>query len=84
MDDDVGYGLLRVTRDQRWKPFNIGNLLYNVLLALFFEWGIAAQHLELGKVAKGRGRQEFKRSATDRAQEDRQAGRQGLRACSRR
>ncbi|MFC7407232.1 fatty acid desaturase family protein, partial [Georgenia alba] len=22
MDDDVGYGLLRVTRDQRWKPFN--------------------------------------------------------------
>ena len=24
MDDDVGYGLLRVTRDQRWKPFNLG------------------------------------------------------------
>ena len=23
MDDDVGYGLLRVTRDQRWKPFNL-------------------------------------------------------------
>ena len=23
MDDDVGYGMLRVTRDQRWKPFNI-------------------------------------------------------------
>ena len=23
MDDDVGYGLLRVTRDQRWKRFNI-------------------------------------------------------------
>ncbi len=21
MDDDVGYGMLRVTRDQRWKPF---------------------------------------------------------------
>ncbi|AWK73351.1 acyl-CoA desaturase [Rhodococcus oxybenzonivorans] len=54
MDDDVGYGLLRVTRDQRWKPFNTGNLVYNTLLALFFEYGIAAQHLELGKVAKGR------------------------------
>ncbi len=26
MDDDVGYGLLRVTRDQRWKPFNLGNV----------------------------------------------------------
>ncbi|CRK51455.1 Stearoyl-CoA 9-desaturase [Rhodococcus sp. RD6.2] len=54
MDDDVGYGLLRVTRDQRWKPFNAGNLVYNTLLALFFEFGIAAQHVELGKVAKGR------------------------------
>ena len=25
MDDDVGYGMLRVTRDQRWKPFNLAN-----------------------------------------------------------
>ncbi|RYG80007.1 MAG: acyl-CoA desaturase, partial [Alphaproteobacteria bacterium] len=58
MDDDVGYGLLRVTRDQRWKPFNAGNLVYNTLLALFFEYGIAAQHLELGKVAKGRADKE--------------------------
>jgi linoleoyl-CoA desaturase len=54
MDDDVGYGLLRVTRDQRWKPFNMANVPLNALLALLFEWGIAAQHLELGKVAKGR------------------------------
>ncbi|WP_137874399.1 fatty acid desaturase [Rhodococcus sp. Q] len=62
MDDDVGYGLLRVTRDQRWKPFNAGNLVYNTLLALFFEFGIAAQHVELGKVAKGRDdREETKR-----------------------
>ena len=30
MDDDVGYGVIRVTRDQRWKPFNVvGNLLFN-------------------------------------------------------
>ena len=54
MDDDVGYGMLRVTRDQRWKPFNLGNLLYNTILAIGFEWGVALQHLELGKVAKGR------------------------------
>ncbi|MGO3328011.1 fatty acid desaturase family protein [Gordonia sp. (in: high G+C Gram-positive bacteria)] len=52
MDDDVGYGLLRVTRDQRWRPFNLGNLAYNTLLALFFEYGVAAQHLELGKKRK--------------------------------
>ncbi|MGW0044069.1 fatty acid desaturase family protein [Rhodococcus sp. NPDC003348] len=62
MDDDVGYGLLRVTRDQRWKPFNAGNVVYNTVLALAFQYGVAAQHLELGKVAKGRDdREETKR-----------------------
>ncbi|WP_197380569.1 fatty acid desaturase family protein [Mycolicibacterium mengxianglii] len=54
MDDDVGYGLLRVTRDQRWKPFNLGNLFYNTVLAAGFEWGVGLQHLELGKIFKGR------------------------------
>ncbi|WP_026917198.1 fatty acid desaturase family protein [Gordonia shandongensis] len=49
MDDDVGYGLLRVTRDQRWKPFNLGNIVYNTVLALGFQYGVAAQHLELGR-----------------------------------
>ena len=52
MDDDIGYGLLRVTRDQRWRPFYLGNLVYNTLLAVFFEYGVAAQHLELGKKRK--------------------------------
>ncbi|GAB16502.1 putative acyl-CoA desaturase [Gordonia effusa NBRC 100432] len=52
MDDDVGYGLLRVTRDQRWRPFYLGNLFYNTLLAMFFEYGVAAQHLELGRKRK--------------------------------
>jgi NADPH-dependent stearoyl-CoA 9-desaturase len=54
MDDDVGYGLLRVTRDAKWKPFNLGNLLYNTILALGFEWGVGLQHVEVGKIFKGR------------------------------
>ncbi|MEB3048844.1 fatty acid desaturase [Mycolicibacter sp. MYC123] len=54
MDDDVGYGLLRVTRDQPWKRFNVFNLFYNAMLAIGFEWGIALQHLEIGKIFKGR------------------------------
>ncbi|WP_068270760.1 fatty acid desaturase family protein [Aldersonia kunmingensis] len=53
MDDDVGYGLLRVTRDQRWQPLSVGNPVYNLALQLFFEYGVALQHLELGKVATG-------------------------------
>jgi linoleoyl-CoA desaturase len=51
MDDDVGYGVLRVTRDEPWKPRNVLNLVINTVLAVQFEWGIALQHLELRKVA---------------------------------
>ncbi len=54
MDDDVGYGTLRVTRDTKWKPFNLSNLLFNTILALGFEWGVGLQHLELGRIFKGR------------------------------
>jgi NADPH-dependent stearoyl-CoA 9-desaturase len=49
MDDDVGYFILRVTRDQPWQPYNIGNLPYNLVLALAFEWGIALQTVDLEK-----------------------------------
>lgn len=50
MDDDVGYGLLRVTRDDPWTPRNVLNPVFNTVLAFGFEWGIALQHLELRKV----------------------------------
>ena len=66
MDDDVGYGLLRVTRDQRWRPFNYGNLAYNTLLALAFEYGVAAQHLELGRKRKTEAEKaQFRRDLAD-------------------
>ncbi len=52
MDDDVGYGLLRVTRDQKWTPRNIFNPFFNLMLAAGFEWGIALQHLELRKILR--------------------------------
>jgi fatty acid desaturase len=50
MDDDVGYTVLRVTRDQPWAPYNIGNLLFNTILALGFEWGIGLQPIEFRKI----------------------------------
>lgn len=52
MDDDVGYSILRVTRDQPWQRYNVGNLLFNGILALGFEWGIGLQPIELSKVSK--------------------------------
>jgi NADPH-dependent stearoyl-CoA 9-desaturase len=53
MDDDVGYSVLRVTRDQPWKRYNIGNLLFNTILTLGFEWGIGLQPIESDKILKG-------------------------------
>jgi NADPH-dependent stearoyl-CoA 9-desaturase len=52
MDDDVGYTVLRVTRDQPWERFNIGNVLVNTILALGFEWGIGFQSIEFTKLFK--------------------------------
>ncbi|MGD1237511.1 fatty acid desaturase family protein [Mycobacterium seoulense] len=52
MDDDVGYFILRVTRDQPWQRFNVGNLLFNAILALGFEWGIGLQTVDFEKLVK--------------------------------
>jgi NADPH-dependent stearoyl-CoA 9-desaturase len=54
MDDDVGFEMLRVTRDQRWKRFRLSNVVWNAILTLGFEWGVAVQHLEIGRIIKGR------------------------------
>jgi fatty acid desaturase len=43
MDDDLGYGVMRVTRDQQWRLSTLLQPLRNVLLAVLFEWGIALQ-----------------------------------------
>jgi fatty acid desaturase len=45
MDDDLGYGVLRVTRDQEWKPSTLVAPLRAILLAVIFEWGIALHGL---------------------------------------
>jgi fatty acid desaturase len=45
VDDDLGYGVLRVTRDQEWNPSYLFAPLRSVLLALGFEWGIALHDL---------------------------------------
>lgn len=54
MDDDIGYGLLRLFPEQRWKPFYLAQPAIAVIFALLFQWGVAIQDLELGKVASGK------------------------------
>jgi linoleoyl-CoA desaturase len=53
-DNALGYGIMRVDEDQRWHPLHLGQPLYNFINACFFEYGIAAYDLELGKYYKGR------------------------------
>ena len=52
-DNDLGYGIMRVDEDQKWHPMYLGQPLYNFLNACFFEYGIAAYDLELGKNLQG-------------------------------
>jgi NADPH-dependent stearoyl-CoA 9-desaturase len=58
MDDDIGYKMVRATRDQPWKRHYFFSLLLNIILAIGFEWGIALQHLEIGMIVKGRSEPE--------------------------
>src|SRR5688500_16096652 len=48
-DNDLGYGIMRVDEEQRWTPYHRFQPLANLVNAVFFEYGIAAYDLELGK-----------------------------------
>ncbi len=54
MDNDVGYGILRVTRDKKWTPVTLTQPLQNVILASLFQWAVAFYDVELGRVAAGK------------------------------
>jgi fatty acid desaturase len=53
-DNDVGYGILRVAREQKWHPVNLGQPVYNGLLASLFQWGVALHDLDLEAIRKGK------------------------------
>jgi fatty acid desaturase len=52
-DRDIGYGVLRMDRAQRWHPYYLGNPVYAALIALFFEWAIMLHDLEFDRLLKG-------------------------------
>ena len=61
-DHDLGYGIMRVAEDQRWKPFYLAQPLWNFINACLFQYGIAAYDLQIGKYLKGRtDKDEFRR-----------------------
>ena len=52
-DNDIGYGILRLAREQKWRPMNIGQPVYNALLATLFQWGVALHDLDIERIRKG-------------------------------
>ncbi|TDI27216.1 acyl-CoA desaturase, partial [Acinetobacter baumannii] len=50
IDDDIGYGLLRLFPEQRWKPGFLLQPIYSIPFCLLFQWGVAIQNLEIGRV----------------------------------
>ncbi len=60
-DHDYGYGMLRLTPEQRWRPSALLQPFWYLLLALNFQWGVAIHDIKLGRFFKGRmSRQELK------------------------
>ncbi|MDO5628003.1 MAG: acyl-CoA desaturase [Mobilicoccus sp.] len=81
-DNDLGYGILRVDADQRWRPVFILQPVWNVLNAVVFQYSIALYDLELARYLGRRGRhtpEESERFRRDGAMVLRKTGRHVLR-----
>jgi NADPH-dependent stearoyl-CoA 9-desaturase len=65
-DQDLGYGIMRVDEDQRWKPFYLAQPLTNFINACIFQYGIAAYDLQIGRYLKGKtDKDEFRRQGKE-------------------
>ncbi|GLB87134.1 hypothetical protein SRL2020028_63900 [Mycobacterium kiyosense] len=53
MDRDVGYGILRMSEDQKWEPYFLGNPVYAFLLMVLFQYGVALHELETERIRAG-------------------------------
>ena len=53
MDRDIGYGILRISEDQRWTPYYYGNPVYAFLLMILFQYGVALHELETERIRSG-------------------------------
>jgi linoleoyl-CoA desaturase len=52
-DRDLGYEIMRIDPHQKWHPVYLLQPLYNVLLMLTFEWGVAVHDLDFEAIRAG-------------------------------
>lgn len=53
-DRDVGYGIIRVSEEQHWRPKHLVQPVSNVLLSLLFQWGVGAHDMDPVRVLSGK------------------------------
>ena len=51
-DKDLGYEIMRIDPNQEWKPAYLLQPIYNVLLTVLFEWGVAVHDLDIEAIRK--------------------------------
>ena len=54
LDKDVGYEIMRVDPKQKWEPRFLAQPVINVLLMLFFEWGVAVHDMDIEAIKAGK------------------------------
>jgi fatty acid desaturase len=52
-DRDLGYGVLRMSEEQRWRPAYLFNPVYATLLALNFDLGVMLHDVEVERLSSG-------------------------------
>ncbi|WP_422748419.1 fatty acid desaturase family protein [Mycobacterium sp. WMMD1722] len=52
-DKDLGYEIMRIDPNQKWRPSNLGQPFYNFLLTILFEWGVAVHDTDVEALFRG-------------------------------
>jgi NADPH-dependent stearoyl-CoA 9-desaturase len=53
-DRDLGYEIMRIDPHQSWHPVYLAQPFYNLVLAAFFEWGVALHDLDFEAIRTGK------------------------------
>jgi NADPH-dependent stearoyl-CoA 9-desaturase len=53
LDRDLGYEIMRIDPHQKWHPVYLFQPIYNIVLASFFEWGVALHDLNFEAIRRG-------------------------------
>ena len=75
-DRDIGYAVIRIDDAEPWTLKDLGNPLYALLLASFFQYGVMLHDLEVEEIAKGNVT--WEQTAPKRAEMARKVGGQTL------